>query len=784
MKLIKRSILLWILLMVLPLSACAASGTDAMAEHLIKQFQKFNRIETLQTNVVNKVMYGQASMYVPAQVLEAAMSNSDFSMFGDGVTGISGGVVMHDPSASDKKMITDFTWSEYRYPIEEKWTAFEAGERAGGRLYEMYHAGNVMEIDGRLPVNRQLYNDLTGRCGGGLSIIGLDSAYMYGETPYSEDITITWEAWPFFIVDYDNTVFENTFYVYFRMIIDVDEYTEEALDYIIADREAVSELYGHMLNLNQEIESNDREAMIWYIDAIRAMNNTAVKQTPAPDVAGPFVWGDYEAYSFGDGTCEITDYTGSAKNLAIPEELNGKRVVRLAERSFEGCLTLESVTIPDSVVGFGYSAFMGCANLKEVHIPATVEKISNNMFADCRSLEEITIPDSVKEIVSFAFAGCSSLEDMEIPASVTVIDESAFCDCTSLSSIAILGKDTILDSYVFDGCWSLRLILGYTGSPAEECAYVYGLSFEPIDTVPVSTPAPAAMLEPKPTKIPLPYKALNAKKYVSGDYAYADMGDGTCVITNWSGTKSNLKIPEKLNGKKVVGIGYEAFTEYNRDPTLSSVTIPEGVTILGSSSFFYCEKLEKVTIPDSVTTIEEGAFDSCSSLKEVTIPRNVTYIGAKAFSWCYSLKSVTIYSENAVFAKDYMDKGPFADCKNLEEIRGYAGSTAEMLAKECGVRFVPLSQGERKDDKMASGSRKAAGDMSVKTYKKGDKGKEVKEIKRRLQELGYYSASAELGSEFNDTMVSKVKRYQEDQGLKQTGRIDEDTYRSLMLTGE
>ena len=80
-------------------------------------------------------------------------------------------------------------------------------------------------------------------------------------------------------------------------------------------------------------------------------------------------------------------------------------------------------------------------------------------------------------------------------------------------------------------------------------------------------------------------------------------------------------------------VAHLGLTEYN---------IPNIVTTIGESAFSGCSSLTSVTIPDSVTTIGRQAFYNCSSLTSVTIPDIVTTIGVAAFSGCSSLTNVTI----------------------------------------------------------------------------------------------------------------------------------------------
>ena len=51
---------------------------------------------------------------------------------------------------------------------------------------------------------------------------------------------------------------------------------------------------------------------------------------------------------------------------------------------------------------------------------------------------------------------------------------------------------------------------------------------------------------------------------------------------------------------------------------------------------------KNTTIPNSVTSIGNGAFSGCTGLTSVTIPNSVTSIGSRAFEGCSGLTSVTI----------------------------------------------------------------------------------------------------------------------------------------------
>ena len=89
----------------------------------------------------------------------------------------------------------------------------------------------------------------------------------------------------------------------------------------------------------------------------------------------------------------------------------------------------------------------------------------------------------------------------------------------------------------------------------------------------------------------------------------------------------------------VTAIGEWAFRGCSR---LTSLTIPDSVSVIGGGAFAECSSLTSLTIPSSVTSIGDRAFEGCSRLTSLTIPDSVTVIGSGAFAGCLSLTSLTI----------------------------------------------------------------------------------------------------------------------------------------------
>lgn len=93
-----------------------------------------------------------------------------------------------------------------------------------------------------------------------------------------------------------------------------------------------------------------------------------------------------------------------------------------------------------------------------------------------------------------------------------------------------------------------------------------------------------------------------------------------------------------INGKSfTVTSVYQAFYGCS----ITSVTLPSTLKVIGSTAFGECSLLKSVLIPSSVTEIQLGAFYQ-SGLEKITIPSTVEIIGLGAFEDCKNLKSVTI----------------------------------------------------------------------------------------------------------------------------------------------
>ena len=109
-------------------------------------------------------------------------------------------------------------------------------------------------------------------------------------------------------------------------------------------------------------------------------------------------------------------------------------------------------------------------------------------------------------------------------------------------------------------------------------------------------------------------------------------------------TTGDVVIPEYVtdsNGMKhkVANIRNEAFEGSN----ITSITIPNSVTIIGNYAFMMCYKLTSITIPDSVTMIGSAVFRDCRALQSITY-KGVAYTNKTELMNALKANNVTMGS--------------------------------------------------------------------------------------------------------------------------------------------
>ena len=221
----------------------------------------------------------------------------------------------------------------------------------------------------------------------------------------------------------------------------------------------------------------------------------------------------------------------------------------------------------------------------EVVIPATlggkpVKTIGEKAFFDNDLITKVTIPEGVTVIEGWAFKYCDLLASVNIPVSVTNIGDLAFYNCNALTDVYYNGGKTGWNNITIGG--SNECLLNATRHYAIQ------------------------------------------EDFTEGNFTYIVDDEGNVKITEFKpGAGGDVVIPATLGGHPVKTIGYKAFFD---NDLVTSVVIPEGVTVIEGWAFKYMDNLAKVTLPKSITQIGEFAFFGCPKLKDV-------YYGGSRTDW-------------------------------------------------------------------------------------------------------------------------------------------------------
>lgn len=370
----------------------------------------------------------------------------------------------------------------------------------------------------------------------------------------------------------------------------------------------------------------------------------------------------------------IPDYIGSGGTF-------GKNTDTFGDYCFAGCVNLSEVTLEDSLCGkrmfgkyvfkdcpiseftigsdvtkLGEGAFSGTA-LTEITVPETVTSFSSKVFENCADLVTADIQAKLNSLQSYLFAGCAKLENVTLGNEESKdIPVGMFQNCAALKSLTIPEKVTNIGNLAFQNCASLEEI---------EIS-------KAVTTLGTNNPFAGC------TKLVLTVASGNTKfemadgvlfdkgqkkllAYVSGAADYV-VPNTVTEISNYAFADSAVKSVTFGAASKLTKIGQYAFENCTELTEVDFGMTGTTFKTIDKYAFSNCTNLTSIEIPKSVTTINEGAFAGCSKLETVTFATGsaLTTIQAYAFKDCEELKSVELPAKAATIGTN-----PFVGCSKL-----------------------------------------------------------------------------------------------------------------------
>ncbi len=378
------------------------------------------------------------------------------------------------------------------------------------------------------------------------------------------------------------------------------------------------------------------------------------------DTSNDLVYEEYTYQVNTDGGVTITSCDTAATISEIPSEIDGMQVTaigdaafmscsfitniivpsgvtEIGESAFSSCSMLCTVTLPEGLTTIGDGAFESCSMLSEINFPSTLTELSDALFYDCSYLPSIELPSTIQKIGNETFYSCTTLTSVTLSEGLESIGDYAFQNCQELENVTIPASCTSLGTYVFDGCQMLSWISVAEGNTA----------YMSQDDVLFTNDGTTMIRYPQ----------------AKSDTSYT-VPDNCTRLEDWCFIGSTVL--EEIDLANVTEIGEDCFYYCT---ALTSIVIPEGVTILDGAVFAYCVALETVTLPSTMTTLGDHCFYACTALTEINVPEGVTSIGARCFYNCGNLLSLSLpasITEIGEEALGYYDSSETSDRERID----------------------------------------------------------------------------------------------------------------------
>jgi hypothetical protein len=262
--------------------------------------------------------------------------------------------------------------------------------------------------------------------------------------------------------------------------------------------------------------------------------------------------------------------------------------------------------------GKSFASFNNCLNLKSISLPQSLTGIGIYAFQGCNNLTTIKWSDSLKEIRYWAFYGCSSLDlDIDLP-NLEAIGDAAFWG-TAIRKVLNLGKITSLPSSkwnegCFYGCQSLRAVL------LPETLKELGMAT---------------------------FRDCNSLNDINLPSSITKVGDSSFYNCT-SLAIDDLSLPnlESLSKSAFYGV------KINKISNLGKITsIPQHTNDSCPGTFGDPNWLEELILPDTLVSIGSRGLMKYTALKYLNIPSSVTSLGTNACHSCSSLEYIVVKND-------------------------------------------------------------------------------------------------------------------------------------------
>ena len=315
---------------------------------------------------------------------------------------------------------------------------------------------------------------------------------------------------------------------------------------------------------------------------------------------------------------------------------------------------ITKVTFNSGITTVGEYAFEGTKGMKTIEWN-DITTINNYAFTGS-GIEELTITEKISSIRTMAFASCSELSTMKYPIQEIIFSADMLYSCSKFHKIEIYG-DGPMQTYTHQNQpWYAvisqidEIVIGSTIDTIGDYAFegtekLVSVNLQQIQSIGINSFATSGL-----TSIEIPTTVTTIKSN-----AFLNCVNLESVKYPTSVSEHNPNIFEGCSSMitlTIYGNGeMKDYTSEDNQPwksvneQITTVTIENTVTKLGTYSFAGFNKIVEITIPTSVTTLGTHVFDGCTLLNNVKWESTeISIIPEYTFSECTSLKSFTIPS--------------------------------------------------------------------------------------------------------------------------------------------
>lgn len=192
---------------------------------------------------------------------------------------------------------------------------------------------------------------------------------------------------------------------------------------------------------------------------------------------------------------------------------------------------------------------------------------------------------------------------------------------------------------------------------------------------PLPTPVPTA----PPTAAPSPLPLVRLCDYTEDPamFLISQAGETDCIIEEFIGNASHVRIPSKIDHKKVTAIQRKAFEEAS---SIVDIQFPETITSLDSQAIYQCHNLTTVWIPESVISMADDVFDNCTALQQIMgVPGSVAET--------YAVKHKIAFKDSRPLIEEEA-------MRILEQGQAYASAGKQLQAIECFEQAAEMHNAE------------------------------------------------------------------------------------------